>query len=315
MRPQLSDARVLVTGAAGFIGRHVCTALEQQGARVGAIIRQGLGEALAQLNTYTLDVRDGDAVRAVVRKFRPTHVVHLAARKLGGTQLDNFLPSYQENLFGTFNLAAAVIDDCEKCRFVYLSSAEEYGRAPAPFDPHAELLPLTPYGLSKHAATQLLRALSRTHGLSVTILRTTSVYGPGQRGRMFVPSLLRSLVSGTEFPMTDGRQTRDFVYVDDIVDGILRALSVPEAHGDVLHLSSGTPVPIRELALLVARLVGGQSESLLKFGAVPYGVGEAMDYWASNSETTAVLGWTPKVSIDEGLRRTLVHVRSSLQGD
>jgi len=305
-------ARVLVTGGTGFIGRQLCSALAKSSARILAISRRNRPPQLSPSLFRSVDLLDSDAVQAAVRQFAPTHVVHLAALKLDGGLLDNLRPSYDANLLSTLNLAVAVIATGGCHRFVYLSSAEEYGRATVPFDARSREVPLTAYGLSKLAATQLLQALSVMHDLPIAVLRATSVYGPGQSPRMFVPSLLHALMNGTEFPMTSGNQTRDFIYVGDVVDGILRALAMPDRHDGALHLSAGAPVTVREVALLVARLIGGASEALVKFGAVPYRDGEAMDYWASNTEAKVVLGWSPRVSLEEGIRLSIEHLRSTI---
>ncbi len=303
---------MLVTGASGFIGRHLCRTLQNRGAHVIAIVHGKTSRELVVAEEYHADLQDREAIRAFVRSATPDHVVHLAAVNVRGTALADYRLSYRANLIATLDLAEAVIDTGPCQRFVYLSSAEEYGCAPVPFNFAVREAPLTAYGLSKLAATQLLQAIATTHGLPIAVLRATVVYGPGQQGSMFVPALVRALVGGVRFPMTAGDQKRDLVYVDDVVDGILRALVMTARHDEALHLSAGTPVTIRDVALLTARLAGGNAESLLEFGAVPYRPGEAMEYWAGNSDTQVALGWSPSVTLEDGLSRTIAHYREAL---
>ncbi len=314
MTDDFTGTRVLVTGASGFIGRHLCAALAQRGAHIVAFGRGGGVRDLPNADVYTVDLRDRETVRSTVQRTAPTHVVHLAALRLGGGQPNEFRPSYEANLLATCDLAEAVLEVGGCRRFAYLSSAEEYGRAPVPFDASARESPLTAYGLSKLAATQFLQALGTTHDFPIAVLRATVVYGPGQQPGMFVPSLVRALVTGKKFPMTEGRQLRDLLYVEDLVDGILRALLMAERHDGAIHLSAGAAISIREVALLAAKIAGRQAESLLEFGAVPYRRGEAMEYWADNTATFKLLGWFPHVSLEEGLRRTIAHFRAA-RGD
>jgi UDP-glucose 4-epimerase len=125
---------------------------------------------------------------------------------------------------------------------------------------------------------------------------------------------VRALLAGESFPMTAGTQTRDFVYVDDVVDGIVRALTMTERHDSALHLSAGQGVAIRDVARLAAAAVGPGAYGLLQLDAVPYREGEAMAYWADNTESRIRLGWTPRVSLEEGLRRTVAYFRGDTGG-
>lgn len=312
---ELAGARVLVTGASGFIGTRLCHALQERGAKVIAFVLGEPSRNPPNGEVHTIDMRDAIAVRGAILRVAPTYVVHLAALKLTGAQPQDFRASYEANLFATLDLAKAIIE-CGGCRrFAYLSSAEEYGRGPVPFDLAAREAPLTAYGLSKLAATQLLQALAATEDLPIAVLRATVVYGPGQRSNMFVPSLIRSLLVKKRFPMTDGNQMRDLVYVDDVIDGILRALVMSGRHDEAMHISSGAAVSIRDVALLTARLIGENAEVLIEFGALRHRPGEAIEYWASNEETHTVLGWSPLVSLEDGLQRTIEHLRANPFGD
>ena len=310
----LRGARVLVTGASGFIGRNVCRSLSACGASVTAFVGHEPAAGILADEVLPVDLRDRPAVERAVRHAGVNYVVHLAAKRIANDTVAGFHASYESNLFGTLNVAGSFLGFGDLHRFVYLSSAEEYGRAPTPFDTGRREAPLTAYGLSKLAATQLLQALAVTGGLPVAVLRATVVYGPGQGPSMFVPALVRALVAGERFPMTAGEQTRDLIYVDDVVGGILRALVSPTELGEVLSLSANAPVAVRDVALLTAKIVGGGAEALLEFGALPYRHAEVMQYWADNASACAALGWTPAVSLEEGLKQTVAHYRRTRGG-
>jgi nucleoside-diphosphate-sugar epimerase len=310
----LAGKRVLVTGATGFIGTHVCRTLRELGAHVVGFSLRPPAPSIGVDDVRVVDLRDREAVRAAVARAAPDRVVHLAGYRSAGRDLAAMRESYDANLGGTINLAEAVIDAGGCARLVALGSAEEYGRVPPPFEVGTREEPVTPYGLSKLAATRLLQSLDANGALSVTVLRGTVVYGPGQAPGMLVPSVVRALVAGERFPMTAGDQTRDLVYVDDVVDGLLRALAAPRSMPGVLHLSSGHPISVRDVALRAAAAVGGDAAGLLEFGAVPPREGEAVAYWATNEATRDVLGWTPRVSLDDGLARTVAYERTVRAG-
>jgi nucleoside-diphosphate-sugar epimerase len=239
-------------------------------------------------------------------------VVHLAAAKNRSVEMPEYRAGYEANLLGTLNLVEACQESTALTRFVYLGTCEEYGQQAAPFDESSREMPVSAYAVTKLAVTQLLQALARARGFPAIILRPTVVYGPGQNVDMFLSALIKSLVSGQRFGMTRGEQTRDFVFIDDMVNAIMRALVAPNIQGLVINVSCALPVRIDDLARKVARLVGTGAESLLDFGARECRQGEAMDYWASNSRAKALLDWSPNVLLDDGLRQTISSFRAEM---
>ena len=122
---------------------------------------------------------------------------------------------------------------------------------------------------------------------------------------MFLPALIKTLLANKEFPMTYGRQTRDFIYVTDLISAILLASVTPQAAGKVINIGSGSPVAIGEVAAKVARLLG--KEDLIRIGALDYRHGEAMEYYVDTNKARLTLDWAASVSFDEGLRRTVEY--------
>jgi UDP-glucose 4-epimerase len=302
--------RILVTGASGFIGTHSCSTLRRHGAEVIAISRRVDTMGARSTQTRGIDCLDPSALGRVVREFMPDFVVHLAAVRNRHLDLQEFRLGYDINLMGTLNLLLS----CEQagCRpkFVFLGSCEEYGSGPTPFVETLRECPSSAYGASKLAASQLIQAVSRQNGTRSVILRPTVVYGPGQADDMFLPSLVKALLAGEEFAMTAGDQTRDFVFIDDVIDGIVRALSVDIEPATVINLSSNAPIRLKELALLVARGVGTYASDLIRFGAREYRANEAMDYSAKNQRAAQLLSWRPKTSLENGVAQTIASMRA-----
>ena len=171
-------------------------------------------------------------------------------------------------------------------------------------------MPVSAYSFSKVAAAQLLQTFHRIHGLPIVVLRPSLAYGPGQGNEMFLPALIWSLLRGRRFAMSRGEQTRDYVYIDDVIAALLRAAVCPEATGQVINVSSGEPSRIVDIAKLAADLIGNNAESLLDIGKIEYRQGEAINYWADRSKAKQLLGWEPNVTLHDGLARTVEHYRS-----
>lgn len=311
----MRDRCVLVTGAGGFVGGHLCQALHAQGARVVGFVRSHGALKRHVGEQHVIDISDRERVLELIQDIRPDMVVHLAAAKNRSVDMPEYRAGYEANLLGALNLVEACQELTALTRFVFLGTCEEYGQQAAPFDESSREFPVSAYAVTKLAVTQLLQALARAHGFPAVILRPTIVYGPGQDVSMFLSALIKSLVSGERFGMTRGEQTRDFVFIDDMVSAIMRALEAPDALGRVINVSSALPVRIDKLARKVASLIGSGAESLLDFDARDYRHGEAMDYWASNSRAKELLDWSPNVLLEDGLRQTISSFRAEMLND
>jgi UDP-glucose 4-epimerase len=303
--------RVLVTGGAGFIGSHLVDALLDRGAEVSMADhlhrspKPWFGEALlrgAQL--YVADLRDLSALRPAFAAARPEVVLHLAAQV--DVRLSVADPAFdaQVNVAGTVSVLEAAREVGAR-RVVMASTAAVYGEPrDIPTPESAPIAPLSPYGTSKAAAEWYLAQYRRLHGISTLALRMANVYGPRQdpQGEAGVVSIFSGLAaSGARATMFgDGRQTRDYVFVDDVVDAWLAA-----AASDVtgaLNISTGIETSVRELA----------EELDLSYDFAPGRVGEIERSCLDPSAAAAQLGWRAAVPLANGLRRTLGTISSDV---
>ncbi|HVT43066.1 MAG TPA: NAD(P)-dependent oxidoreductase [Thermoanaerobaculia bacterium] len=306
----LTGKRVLVTGGSGFVGRHLVRSLSEAGAIVVATRhRTTPGEAPPEVRWLPLAIGDPDSIRAAVAAARPEVVFHLAAL-LGADRSIAFAErALRANLLGTHNLFAVLLEQDEKVeRIVVMGSSEEYGRSETlPIGEEQPLHPVSPYSLSKAAASQLALTYAALYGLPVTVLRPFIIYGPGQSPTMMLPSLIETLLEERDFAMTAGEQTRDFLYVDDLVAGLAAAAVEPAAAGEALNLCSGEERSIRDVAELAASMVGGGGRLLP--GALPYRGNEVWRLYGSNARARRLLEWSPHTSLHEGLKRTVEWYR------
>jgi UDP-glucose 4-epimerase len=299
--------RVLVTGGAGFIGRHLVHALQEAGAQVDLVLRQH-GSGPVCRRTYIGDLCEASFIAGVVADARPEAVFHLAASRARSLSPEAFAQTISNNLIGSLNLLEALSHSKGLERVVMLGTAEEYGRSPVPFRESVRESPVSAYSLSKLSTTHLAQMMAHTQGLPVTVLRPSVAYGPGQQEDMFLPALVCALLRREPFAMTAGEQTRDLIHIDDLVTALGSAGLCKAAEGEVINIGSGCAIRIADLVDMVENMT--QSSGLAQRGAVAYRPGEAMQYQLDVSKAARLLGWHPQTSLAQGLQQTIDWYRT-----
>lgn len=307
-----NDRCVLVTGASGFLGAHLTRRLLTEGAEVAILVRDEFGPRLATLLSegplqpavIQGDLSDGARLRKEMKEFGPQIVFHLAAA--GVNPAADPTAIVQTNVVGTVN----VLQACRELgleRFVYAGSCAEYGSG-RELSEEVVPAPTSMYGASKSAGALMVRTYAQLYGLPFVHLRPFMLYGPFERRGRLVPNAILTTLAGQPIRMTAGEQERDFVYIDDAVQGFLAAAasSNKECLGQPINLSSGEGHRIRDVVMQVLGIMGSQTEPL--FGALPYREGEMWYQSGSNLRASEWLGWTPRTSLSEGLARTVKWV-------
>ena len=301
----MSDITVLVTGASGFVGRHLCQMLVNQDISVIAVSRYKK-DIVSTVQWCALDLKNREDVRACLETYRPTHVVHLAALKNRCTDSSGCRMLYEANFWSSLNLIEACQEFLQLKKFIFFGSCEEYGIQSLPFEEEQRERPNTAYGVSKLAITQFLQTFSRTYNFPAVILRPSLIYGPGQGTEMFLPVMIQTLIQREVFEMTRGEQVRDYIYIDDVVSAILQVLSMGEhVHGELINICSGSSIAIKNLASQVARFIGEEAEKLIRIGARSYRQGEVFNYYVCAKKAKKLLNWQSVVSLEDGLKETI----------
>lgn len=299
MNVAVEGKKTLVTGASGFIGSHLCRALSGRGAEVHAVSRFPQPSAESQARWWQADVSDTDAVADLMSTVRPDCVFHLASHVSGARDPSAVLPAFKNNLQTTVNLLTAAANTaCQ--RIVLAGSLEE------PDEDDADAVPCSPYAAAKWASSAYARMFHELYGTPVVVARLFMVYGPGQKDlRKLIPYVILSLLRGEAPRLTSGTRPVDWVYVDDVVEGLLRALA-PGAIGTSFDVGSGELVTVRDVVERLAGLTGAEVRPV--FGDV---VDRPMERIrrADLDGTYAKVGWAPTVTLDDGLRRTLEWYR------
>jgi len=305
---------VLITGAEGFIGSHLSARLVKEGARVSALVRPGadlsrLSALEDKMSINSLDIREIEQVEEFVATVRPQRIFHLAAITDVNRDWKSVPLVTEVNLGGTINLLQALSSiDYEIC--ITTCTAEAYGRNPAPFKENMPLDPISPYSFSKAAATAFCRMAAASLGASVRVLRLFLVYGPGQGEERFLPQLIKAALTGSPFKMTAGEQTREYTYIDDVIEGLLMAAAKGRGEGEVYNLGSGQEISLKDLVEKLGEITGRKVK--LDRDVLSYRENEIWRFLGDNHRAYDSLCWKVKTPLEIGLIRTVNWYKGEL---
>lgn len=296
---------VLVTGCAGFIGSHLTDRLLAEGYRVTGIDRfsdyyprevkeQNLSSALRH-SEFTLI--DEDILE--IGSFPPVdYVFHLAAqpgvRASWGKKFDLYI---RDNILATQRLLENYKEHNIR-KFVYSSSSSVYGNSPLPMNENQKVQPISPYGVTKLAGEHLCYLYWKSYHVPIVSLRYFTVYGPRQRPDMGINKFVRAILN--EEPIIiygDGHQTRDYTYIDDVVEANLLAAQ-SAVQGETLNIGGGNHISVVDLVRVIEKVTGKSAY----IRHIEEQKGDVIDTWADTEKAEKLLGWRPKVRIKEGIK-------------
>lgn len=305
--------RALVTGAGGFIGSHLTQALVADGWEVRALVRYSSHDqlgALAHLSPEELravdvvlgDLRDDGAVRAAMQGCDV--VLHLGAIISIPYSYRSPKEVVETNVVGTLNVLTAARDLGVR-RVVHTSTSEVYGTAQTPRIDEAHVLQgQSPYSASKIGADKLAEAYFRSFGTPVVTLRPFNTYGPRQSPRAVIPTILMQALSGGPVKLGSLTPTRDFTFVTDTARAFLLAATARGVDGDTIHLGVGAEVSIGDVVRLAGEVLGRELQVVTEDERLRPAASEVTRLLSDPTRAHQLLGWTPQVSLPEGLRRT-----------
>jgi NAD dependent epimerase/dehydratase len=313
---------VLITGAGGFIGSHLTERLVKEGANVRAFVRYtsrhdvGLLSLLPtdlqkSVNVIAGDLRDYEAVQEAMRGI--DIVFHLGALIAIPYSYRHPREFVETNLLGTLNVLMAT-RELGINRVVHTSTSEVYGTAQySPIDEKHPIQGQSPYSASKIGADELARSFYLSFGVPVAILRPFNTYGPRQSARAVIPTIIVQALSMKQIKLGALEPIRDFTFVEDTVEGFMRMGLNTNAIGQVINLGSEECISIGDLAHKILSIMGKDLPILCENQRLRPPLSEVMRLHASTEKARELLGWQPRTSLDEGLKKTIDWIKGHLK--
>ncbi len=313
--------KVLVTGAGGFIGSHLTEGLVRLGADVKAFIRYNSrsdegnikllpNDIRNKIHIYRGEIRELETIREAIKGI--DIVFNLAA--LIGIPYSYEHPQevIETNVIGTLNVLIAARDEKVE-RLIQTSTSEVYGSALyTPIDEKHPLQPQSPYSASKISSDAISLSFYYSFGLPVSIIRPFNAYGPRQSARAVIPTIIMQILTRDKVLLGSIKPKRDLTYVLDTVEGFIKTAESQKAIGEVMNIGSGEDISIGELTKKIMMIMGKDVKVQVDKKRVRPINSEVKRLCADNSRAAKILGWKPKVSLDNGLSRTIEYIKSHL---
>lgn len=315
------DKKVLVTGAGGFIASHLVERLVGEGAHVRAFVRYNSRNDYGMLKLISSDVfskfeimqgdlRDNEAVRNAVKGVDT--VFHLGALIAIPYSYVNPREVIDVNIMGTLNVLMAARDFGTR-RVVHTSTSEVYGTAQyVPIDEKHPLQGQSPYSASKIGADRIAESFYRSFEVPVVTLRPFNTYGPRQSARAVIPTIITQALTRDEVKLGSLDPSRDFTFVHDTANGFLKVAEADNVLGEEVNLGNDNTIRIGDLANKIFEIIGKTPKVTLDAQRVRPNKSEVMKLWASNQKAKSLIGWEPRVSLDEGLAHTIEWISKHL---
>jgi nucleoside-diphosphate-sugar epimerase len=303
----LKDSRVLITGGSGFIGSNIARNLISKGAKVHIISRPNsdrwrLRDILEQLTLHEGDISDAIFVRHVICSVKPDYIIHCAIFAGHPRDHEEEREALKVRALGTLNLLHAV-QNIDLLRFVNIGSSLEYGNRPYPLTEKTTTRPTVFRGVTSAIASLLCGYFARARQSPIVTLRPFTVYGPWDSPRKFIPTVLRAALWGGEVPLTLNDAFHDFVFIYDVVDACLKAMTTNLKFGEVINIGTGKQWSNRQVVELVESIV--KKRIPVNLGAHPGNPTDTRNWVACIKKAEQLLGWQPQYDLPKGLRKTM----------
>ena len=306
---------ILVTGGAGFIGSHLVKKLVSLNAKVSVIVKYNsvidsprISKYWDQIEVIEADLRNVDSVMSF-KNLKFDYLFHLAAYNHVGDSFKHVTENISSNFISTVNL----LNHGPKFKkFIHIGSSEMYGiQKKVPFQVNEIPNPMSPYSLAKLSSESFARLKARQDKINLVCIRPFNTFGPYQSEKAIIPEIIIKCLKGSEIKTTKGKQTREFNFIDNIIDGFLLIASKVNNKDTPINLGNNKPIEIRNLVKKIHFLTN--SKSKLKIGSIKYRPNEIWKMQANNKFVINQLKWKPEIDLNTGLKKTIDWYKSFLK--
>lgn len=306
----IKNKKILVTGGAGFIGSHLTDRLVREGGNVSVIVKYNsiidcprLVKMWNKINIIEADLRNVDSV-SEIKNMKFDLVFHLAAYNHVGDSFKHVLENVNSNLISTINL----LNSGPKFKkLIHMGTSEIYGQQiKLPFNVNEKANPMSPYAVTKFSSELFSILKAKSSKLDLLCVRPFNTFGPFQSEKAIIPEIIMKCLQNKEIKTTEGKQTREFNYVDNIIDGLIFLNKKVKHQIEPINVGSNKPISIKLLVKKIHKFTN--SKSSLKIGALNYRPNEIWKMHADNKFITSK-GWKPKINFDLGLKNTISWYR------
>ena len=302
---------ILITGGFGYIGKNLIKKLNAFDCTVYVITtkRKHIPSLKGKIQISTCDITDYGKLNEYVNKINPNYIFHLAANISRDISIETLDSMVNVNMIGTLNLLKSCLTLDNLKSFVMLGTSEEYGNNMTPYNEKLKEDPISPYSLSKTCSYYICKMFYNIYKVPFVYLRVSLVYGPEQPETMFIPSLVTTLAKNQTFEMTLGEQTRNFIYIDDLIEYLIMASTSKKCIGQIINIGNENVKVID-----IARKVGQKMNKLhlIKPGSKNYRRNEIMKYEVDINKSIKLFKWKPVVTLDEGLDKIIENYENTL---
>lgn len=297
----------MLTGATGFLGVNIQKRLEKDNRSFVAVSKTGGGDI------QTLDLTDFNAIRVFLSQHEISTVIHAAGEVDLSRDYETAIRCINNNLIATVNLLEACKEK-SNLTFILLSSEEIYGEGHIPFKEEQLPFPPSPYSVSKLAAENYLRYFALQNSCKAIVLRLSTVYGPNMPEKKFLADVIKKSLRNEPILLNSGKNKRDYIYVDDAVESIMKAIDSKDIHGiSTINIGSSVSTILSDIIELI--ITEAKSRSELKYGTIPDRITESSDWSSDNTKAKELLEWQPTVSLEDGISRTISHFRAKAESN
>ena len=307
--------KVLITGGAGFIGSHLVKRLIELKAKVSVVVKYNsiidcprISKYWKQIKIIEADLRNTDSVLSF-KNLKFDYIFHLAAYNHVGDSFKHVSENINSNLISTINL----LNHGPKFKkFIHIGTSEMYGlQKKVPFDVQETPNPMSPYSLAKLSSESYVRLKARQSKINIACIRPFNTFGPYQSEKAIIPEMIIKCLRGEEIRTTLGKQTREFNFIDNIIDGFLLITKKVNNEDTPINLGSNQPIKIKNLVKKIHFLTN--SNSILKIGSIKYRPNEIWKMQANNKIITNKLKWKPQIDFNTGIKKTITWYKSFLK--